>query len=175
MENYLNWIVLFGAAALAIERIVHLFKQPVDKTKDTIHKEFEDAFDKRMAETLPDILEKHAASEKEVRDKEHKEFLVEVEKIVSEQTIPYFEEIEKINLGQNEKIELLMGSSRDVLRQHIINIYERNKARKALSITEREFLDDCFSDYEKEHGNGYIAKLYHRMDDWQTLGEEEFV
>ncbi len=174
LQDTANLIVLIGAVLLAFERIYQkLIKKPVDvvkeKNEEYVAKIAEATFDKK----IPPLLENQTNQMREERQKEHDAELVKMKDMINDEITPYFEEIERINLDQNEKIQLLTESSRDILRQHIINVYERNKNTKTLSYTEREFLNDCFDDYTRQNGNGYIAKLYKRMEDWPTLDDEE--
>ena len=165
LQSLANLIILIGAVLLAVERIYHSFKKPVDTLKTKNEQAVTKIVDKRLEEKLPEMLQECHASMREETQAEHQELFNQITKFFDEKSTPYFEEIERINLEQNEKISILMGSNRDLLRQHIINVYERNKHRHALSITEREFLNECFKDYSKANGNGYIEKIYHRMDD----------
>lgn len=172
LEILCNYIVLIGAVILAIERIYKAFKKPVDTIKDKNDEHVIELVDKELDTKIPPLLEKQEVKLREERKKEHAAVLNQMQDLITGQITPYFEEIERINLEQNDKIDILSRSNKDILRQHIINIYERNKATKTLSELEREFLDDCFKDYTKQKGNGYIERLYHRMDNWEVITEE---
>ena len=52
-------------------------------------------------------------------------------------------------------------------------IYNDNKHDRTLEETEKERLDELYSDYKAEGGNSFIDKYYHRMCNWTTISDEE--
>lgn len=175
LQTICNYIVLISATLIALGNIYKIFKKPVDSAqnhqKEMMREIAEENFDEKILEVFQKHSEQTKEEHKQERAEERAELLDEMEKLIVDKVQPNFDRIEQINIEQNQKIELLMASSRDMLRQHIIDIYRKNKHRRILTETEREFLDDCFRDYQREDGNGYIEKLYHRMDDWKIDDE----
>lgn len=172
LETLCNYIVLIGAVILAIERIYKAVKKPVDTVKEKQDEHIVELVDQQIEEKVVPMFDEKMEECRVDRQKEYEQVLDKMQDMITGQMTPYFEEIERINLEQNEKIETLTRSSKDVLRQNIINIYEHNKGTKQLNEMTREFLDDCFKDYTKQKGNGYIEKLYHRMDNWDVIVDE---
>lgn len=176
LQTICNYIVLISATLIALGNIYKIFRKPVDSAQNHQKELMKEIAEENFDEKIREVFVKHSEETREIhrqeRAEERAELLDEMEALIMEKVQPNFDRIEQINIEQNEKIELLMASSRDMLRQHIIDIYHKNKPTRTLSITEREFLDDCFCDYQKENGNGYIEKLYHRMDNWEIVYEE---
>lgn len=85
--------------------------------------------------------------------------------------MPILKEIKDINTKQNATIEVLAKSSRDVLREKIMEIYYRGKDSKTMVLHDKEKLDQYYKDYKAEGGNSYIDKYYNRMKEWTIIDE----
>ena len=109
---------------------------------------------------------------KKRRDNFEQERREEIAKDVERRLTPRFDEIYQQNLEQDESINILAKSSRDILRKEIIHIYSKNKAARTLTETTKEYLDDLHADYKAENGNHYIDKIYARMCTWDIVSDE---
>ena len=78
-----------------------------------------------------------------------------------------------MNKEQNEKIETLAKSSRDVLREKIMAIYHKGRRTKTISIYDKEALNQYYIDYKAENGNSFIDKYYKRMQSWTVIDPED--
>lgn len=138
-------IVLIAALCVAITNILTFFGKPIKFLNKKKKQEFRD----NLNETLPEILE---GQNKEIKNG--------------------LKQIMEINLAQNEQIKILTDGSKDVLREKIMTIYERNKNRRAMFEYERRQLSQFYKDYKKEGGNTYIDSYYTIMQEWDTLPDE---
>lgn len=101
------------------------------------------------------------------KDTINQEINNEVPKIIDNS----LKEIKDLNITQNKNIELLLRSSKDILRQRIMEIYHKWKDKRMLPISEKEFLDELYKDYKAEGGNSFIDKYYGRMSTWKILDD----
>ena len=69
-------------------------------------------------------------------------------------------------------MEKLNNGQKDVLRQKIVAIYDKNKYNKTLSYDEKDNLEALYGDYKAIGGNSYIDKLYKRMSKWNVLDDD---
>lgn len=74
---------------------------------------------------------------------------------------------------QKATLDIMVVTTKDLLRKAILSIYNDNKHRHALTETERELVDELYRDYRAEHGNSYIEKKYKRMEHWELLPDED--
>jgi uncharacterized protein YycO len=66
-------------------------------------------------------------------------------------------------------LEKVNRSTKDILRQRIINIYNTYKVEGKIPQTIRENLDELYKDYTAQGGNSYITKYYKRMIQWEII------
>ena len=163
-----NLIVLIGAAVVAITNILKFIGRPAKFLKKRSKEEFK----KNLEDILPEALEVHDKIQKEKYADDRKLILSEVRSIILEEIKPDIQQIINTNQEQNQKIEILNLSSKDILREKIMTIYERNKKNRCLYEYERRQLDQYYKDYKKENGNTYIDTYYNLMKDWDTIPDE---
>ena len=141
-----NSIILLGGAAGAVVAILSLLGKPVK------------FFQKRRQKLM---------------EKQCDEMAAKVAEKVKKSLTPQFDEIHQQNLEQSEAIHILTQSSKDMLRQAILAIYNDHKAERKLTETMRELLDDLYADYKAEKGNHYIDKIYRRMIKWEIVPDDD--
>lgn len=174
LQTVCNWIILIGSVLLAFERIYsNLIKKPGEKLNKKQEDFFNQHFDKRLESSLPPLLAEHGELMRAQRAVEYQELLGDVEKIIEEKTSPYLEELERINIEQNEQMKILTESSKDMLRDKIMDIYARSKAKKVLTYHDKESLEQYYKDYKAEKGNSYIDKYYKRMCTYEVEEDSE--
>ena len=110
---------------------------------------------------------------RKLKDKQEEERCAKIAKDVEKRLTPRFDEIYQQNLEQEETIQILEKSSRDMLRKDIIQVYKEHKLRRELTETTKEYLDDLYGDYKAENGNHYIDKIYNRMCTWKVIPDED--
>lgn len=152
-----DWIVLVGAVAVAIVNIAKLLGHPIKFFKRRQEKEFHEHFSKELETEIPKILNNHEA-----------QVASTVSKSVAEEMKPQMQEIRDLNKELNRKIDIMTQSTRDLLRDRIISLYNQGKETRSFSDTDKELLEDLYSDYKAEDGNGYIKIIYTRMQKWNV-------
>ena len=107
------------------------------------------------------------------QQEQREELITDVGVVLMDKFKPKFEEIYQQNLEQENTINILIKSSRDMLRKEILTIYRVHKADRKIPETTKELLDDLYKDYTAEDGNGYIKKIYNRMCTWEIIPDED--
>ena len=109
---------------------------------------------------------------KKRKKKEKEQEASDLVKTIKKTLTPEFDEL-KQTLG--EQSEILDEHSVELthLRKSILKLYTDHKQERQLTETERELLDELFSDYKAENGNSYIEKIYHRMEKWIVIPDED--
>lgn len=168
-------IILLGALAVAITNIYNFFAKPNSNLKSRKLKQTNALVENILKEKMPKILEEHDLQTKNKYLSDRRRCLEEIKASVLADTKDTLEEIKELNLKQTESIEILYKTSKDVLRQRIMNIYHTYKIEKRMPIHAREALDELYKDYKAENGNSYIDKYYSRMVTWETYDDEIYL
>lgn len=172
-SEFCDWIVLLGAVTIALTNIYNFFAKPHKEMKERREEEIKDQIEATLEEKMPEILAQHS---KEVAAERSTERLLQLEEIrasILQETKETLDGILKLNIEQSNNISTLMTSSKDMLRQRIMDIYHKHKKEKRLPIHAREALDELYKDYKAENGNSYIDKYYGRMKIWEVYDDEE--
>lgn len=167
-----DYVILIGGLVVAIKNIYDFTAKPTSYFKRKKIQKEEEWHSAYLAKKLPEMLVQHDLQIREKYKADRMNYLKEIKQEVTSELIPQIEEIRQINMNQNQIIETLAKSSRDVLREKIMVIYHKNKRNKSLTLYEKEALDQYFKDYKAEGGNNYIDKYYGRMKTWQVLDED---
>lgn len=166
-------IILISALCLAITNIYNFVAKPHRQIKEKKDKELREEIETVLEEKIPVLLERHSEEVAEKRSKEREEQLKEIKTDILEDTKKVLDEIRQINIEQSNNIKILTISSKDMLRQQIMQIYHEYKKEKRFPIHVREKLDELYRDYKAELGNSYIDKYYNRMAPWETYYDED--
>ena len=146
------WILLIGAVIVAVTNIAKFLGHPIKFARNRQNKIIDERAKGALINTLKGNEEKIDAEIINLIKKELPD-IYDVSYTMTEEILPTLQEIKEINLDQNNRIEILFDSSKDVLREKIMGIYHKNKANKTLKIYEKEALDQYYKDYKKEDGN----------------------
>ena len=168
-----DWIVLIGAVTIAITNIFNFFAKPGKKAKEKREKELKKQIETVIEEKVPELLEKHSKEVAAERTAERAEQLEDIRESILREQKETLEGILKLNIEQSNNINTLLASSKDMLRQRIMDIYHKHKKEKRMPIHVREALDELYKDYKAEKGNSYIDKYYGRMKIWEVYDDEE--
>ena len=161
-----DWIVLIGGVCFAIERVYNFFAKP---TKD-LKKKAEEAEKARIQEVVKEMLPQYLHDhDLETRDKYKSDRMNYLNEIKAE----VLKEVGADINENNDTIEALRISARDVLREKIMAIYHKNKTTRTMSEYEREALTQYYKDYKALKGNSYIDKRYSRMEKWDVVYDED--
>ena len=169
-----DFIILIGALCLAITRIYDFFAKPTSKIKIKKKQVQKEEITAVLNEVLPEILLQHDLETRGKYLEDRYRYLVEIKNAVLDDINETVVSIKNDNLAQNEMLLALVQTSKDVLRQRIMDIYHRYKAEKRMPIHAREALNELYKDYKAEKGNSYIDKYYNRMAAWETYDDEDY-
>lgn len=165
LSKIVDLIILVGSVCAALYKIYEFFAKPTS----TLKKKREERERKRIVtvldQELPTRLKKHDI---EVRDK----YRADRENYLKEISNEVYTKISVPLSQNNDDLEALKISARDVLREKIMAIYHKNKYERALTQYEKEALEQYYKDYKKLNGNSYIDKYYNRMILWEVVADD---
>lgn len=175
LDNMYGFILAASALAAAILQLYSFFAKPTSFLKKRVVEQEKKRIKEVLNETLPPILEARDLATRDKYRQDRQNYLEEIKEEVETQIKNDFgdtiQEIKNINVKQNETIEVLARSSRDILREKIMAIYHKGKKTKTLLLWEKEALTQYYIDYKAENGNSYIDKYYNRMMTWTVIDE----
>lgn len=188
-----DWIILGGALCAAIYKIWEFFAKPTttlkqkkaardkekienildevlpdkieEKLNELLPSKLEEKLDEMLDESLPDKLLDH---DLQVRDKYKADRAAYLTLIRDDVLKQVGEPIRK----NEDDLEALKISARDVLREKIMRIYHTYKHDRAFPLYEKEALEQYYKDYKRLLGNSYIDKYYGRMAKWEIIYED---
>lgn len=165
LSKIVDLIILVGSVCAALYKIYEFFAKPTS----TLKKKREERERKRIVtvldQELPTRLKKHDI---EVRDK----YRADRENYLKEISNEVYTKISVPLSQNNDDLEALKISARDVLREKIMAIYHKNKYERAITQYEKEALEQYYKDYKKINGNSYIDKYYNRMKLWRIIYDD---
>ena len=169
-----DWIILIGAVTIALTNIYNFFAKPHKKAKDKKDEEIKTKIENTLEEKMPEFFLQHDIETRQKYLADRQQYLSDIKNEVLEDTRDTLEGILELNLEQNQAIEILITTSKDVLRQRIMDIYHKYKVEKRMPIHAKEALDELYKDYKAEKGNSYIDKYYNRMILWEIYDDEVY-
>lgn len=146
-----DWIVLIAAVLAAVGTIANMAGKPFKFLRKRRQKEINDACQHSIEVVLPKLIEEHDAQLGE-------KITQQIEDTITAQLEPI-----------KEELVVLSESSKDQLREKIMEIYYKNCKDRTLTIYEKGALKLCYKNYEKEGGNSYIPRFIEEMDTWTVL------
>lgn len=176
-------IILIGGIVVAINAILAFCGKPIKFFQKQQEKQLKQKINEELEVVLPLKFQEHdlAVREKYLSDRER--YLQDIKKSVLEEVQEEINEIKE--LGKNQEVlgtqikelramyDILAMGTRDVLREKIMMIHQKNRKRRSMTIYEREALEQYYKDYKAAKGNSYIDKYYARMERWETIPEED--
>lgn len=98
------------------------------------------------------------------------------EQIAEQMLTPIITTLEEKNRIQDEKLEMLIRSSNDMLRKDIVRIYYKYLPYKRILQYDKEFVCTVYKDYHSQGGNSFIDGIMTEIRTWLVvLTEEELV
>lgn len=166
LGKIVDLIILIGAFCAAVYKIWDFFAKPTSKIK-----QFSQAKEKArilaiLDEVLPQKFLEHDLQTREKYKADRQQYLTDIK---DEVVLAFGGAVSQ----NQEDLEALKISARDVLREKIMAIYHKNKRARTISEYEREALEQYYKDYKALKGNSYIDKRYSRMSKWQIVYDEE--
>ena len=158
-------LILVGAAAMAVANILAIIRKTGKAFGATHKKQIVEVIE----EVIPDML---AAHDLETR----KKYLADRQKylrdITDEVTNNLTEQLSTIETHE-ERMKLFSEALKELLRERIMMIYGRNRARRKLEEHEKIELVHCYETYKALGGNSYIDGYYERMELWEVIPDDE--
>ena len=193
LSSVVDTIILIGAVCAAIYKIWEFFAKPTttlkqkkaekDKQKivvvldevlpekiqtklnELLPEKFEERFEELLDDMLPEKLIDHDLMVRDKYKADRANYLTLIRDDVLKQV--------KDPIKQNQDdLEALKISARDVLREKIMRIYHTYKHDRAFPLYEKEALEQYYKDYKRLLGNSYIDKYYGRMSKWEIIYED---
>lgn len=160
-----DYIILFAALLGAIYKIYEFFAKPTSKLKQ--RKELKEKARIRavLNETLPTILQTRDLQTRDKYKSDRQNYLNEIKDEI-------LKEISDDIRTNTNTIDALVISAKDVLREKIMGIYQKNRYSRTMTEYEREALNQYYVDYKALKGNSYIDKRYARMDKWKVIYDD---
>ena len=165
LSQIVDFVILAAALAMAITNLYNFFAKPTAKFKQRKHQQEKEQIQEVLDEELPEILLKRDLETRDRYKGDRQKYLEEIKQevlLALSKTIndinDSIKDIREMNKEQNEKIETLAKSSRDVLREKIMAIYHKGRHTKTITLHDKEELNQYYIDYKAEEGNSYIDK-----------------
>lgn len=156
LQPVCNIIIIVGGAIMAIKNVSEWFGKPIRLFKKKTDESFKEKVLEIIKEETPKLL-----NDEQYLSKIKQEILKEMQG-----------ELDQIS-HLAKQYEALAISAKDVLREKIMQIYFKNKKDKAMTLHEKEALDQYYIDYKAIKGNSYIDKYYNRMKKWSIIEDDE--
>ena len=166
LSGVVDIIILIGGLCAAIYKIWDFFSKPTSKLKSKMKEKRKAEIVAVLDEVLPEKLYNHDLQTRDKYKADRENYLQEIKNEV-------LNVIGGSVTKNEEDLEALKISARDVLREKIMAIYHKNKTDRTMNEYEREALDQYYKDYHALKGNSYIDKRMARMDKWQVIYDED--
>ena len=160
-----DYIILLAALLGAIYKIYEFFAKPTSKLKQRKEQKNKALIRTVLNETLPTILQTRDLQTRDKYKSDRQNYLNEIKNEI-------LKEIGDDIQTNTTTIEALVISAKDVLREKIMGIYQKNKYNRTMTEYEREALNQYYIDYKALKGNSYIDKRYARMDKWKVIYDD---
>ena len=165
LGGVVDLIILIGALCAAIYKIWDFFAKPTSKLKSKAKQRRKKEIIAVLDEVLPEKLKQHDLETRDRYKADRERYLQDIKNEV-------LNAIGGSVTKNEEDLEALKISARDVLREKIMAIYHKNRSDRTMTEYEREALDQYYKDYHALKGNSYIDKRMARMDKWQVIYDE---
>jgi hypothetical protein len=133
LSGIVDLIILLGALCAAIYKIWDFFAKPTSTLKARREERERARIKQVLDKELPAILEKHDLKTRDKYKADRQNYLKEIKNEVLEEVS------DPISKNQDD-LEALKISAKDVLREKIMAIYHKNKRERALPEHEKEAL-----------------------------------
>jgi len=134
LGGVVDLIILIGALCAAIYKIWDFFAKPTSKLKSRVKQRRREEIVTILDEVLPEKLKQHDLDTRDKYKADRERYLQHIK-----------DEVLKAIGGSvtknEEDLEALKISARDVLREKIMAIYHKNKSDRTMNEYEREALD----------------------------------
>lgn len=166
LSDLVDLIILVGALCGAIYKIWDFFAKPTSKIKQRRQEKERARIIAVLDEVLPSKLYDHDLETRDRYKADRQQYLIDIK-----------EEVVKTlggSVSQNqEDLEALKISARDVLREKIMAIYHKGRRERTMTEYDKEALEQYYKDYKALKGNSYIDRRMARMKKWEVIYDED--
>lgn len=165
LSGVVDLIILIGALCAAIYKIWDFFAKPTSNLKKRSVEKEKARIIAILDEELPKRLEAHDLETRKKYLADRQQYLKEIKDEV----------IKTIggSVTQNQDdLEALKISARDVLREKIMRIYREGRVTRTMHEDDRDALIQYYKDYKALKGNSYIDDRYDRMKKWTVVYDD---
>lgn len=168
-------IAAVGGAFVAIKNIIEITGKPFSFAKKKQDEAHEEKFLEYVEKHLPKYLEEHDKQTREKYLQDRLNYLNEIRDEVLRNIQTELNEVQTLEC-QYEKtniiLEQIATGMKNVLREKINIIFNKNKKDQTISYHEREELNMYYHDYKVMGGNSYIDGRMAIMDSWKVINED---
>lgn len=165
LGGVVDLIILIGALCAAIYKIWDFFAKPTSKLKQRSKEKERARIIAILDEVLPEKLKEH---DLQTRDR----YRADRERYLQEIKTEVINAIGGSVTKNEEDLEALKISARDVLREKIMDIYRKGKHTQSMDEDDRDALLQYYKDYKALNGNSYIDDRYSRMKKWEIIYDD---
>jgi dGTP triphosphohydrolase len=175
-QHLADLIILVGGVCMAITTICKMIGKPIGFFKKREEQKREQELKEEairikaiLTELLPNMFLEHDLETRKKYKGDRENYLKEIKCATLEDLQSPLDELIQIQRELKEELEKVNRSTKDMLRQRIIAIYDTYKVEGKIPQTVRENLDELYKDYTSQGGNSYITKYYKRMIQWEVI------
>lgn len=121
-----------------------------------------------LEEKAPDYLDAHY---KRIREKFRGDRQKYLEDITTEVIDNIHDSLETVETHETRMV-IFTEVLKELLRERIMAIYDRNRTRRQLEEHEKIQLDRSYEQYKTIKGNSYIDEYYQRMLTWKVIADD---
>ena len=165
LSGVVDLIILIGALCAAIYKIWDFFAKPTSNLKKK-------SIDREKARIIA-ILDEELPKRFESHDLEtRKKYLADRQQYLKEIKDEVIKTIGGSVTQNQDDLEALKISARDVLREKIMRIYREGRVTRTMHEDDRDALIQYYKDYKALKGNSYIDDRYERMKKWTIVYDD---
>lgn len=165
LSGVVDLIILIGALCAAIYKIWDFFAKPTSNLKKKSR-------DRERARVMA-ILDEELPKRLEAHDLEtRKKYLADRQQYLKEIKDEVIKTIGGSVTQNQDDLEALKISARDVLREKIMRIYRDGRVTRTMHEDDRDALIQYYKDYKALKGNSYIDDRYDRMKKWTVVYDD---
>ena len=165
LSGVVDLIILIGALCAAIYKIWDFFAKPTSNLKKR-------SIDREKARIIA-ILDEELPKRLEAHDLEtRKKYLADRQQYLKEIKDEVIKTIGGSVTQNQDDLEALKISARDVLREKIMRIYRDGRVTRTMHEDDRDALIQYYKDYKALKGNSYIDDRYDRMKKWTIVYDD---
>lgn len=117
--------------------------------------------------------ERREKKEQLAREERSKERETSLEEYSRKIVKPMTDKLKAENEKQNARIDKLIKSTNDILRQEITNIYYKYLPYKKMPFYAKESMLHMSDDYTSQDGNSFVQGIVNEMMTWETTNTDE--